>query len=153
MKAERVVCDTNVLISAAIMPLGKPRRILEHVRDNGQLLICREAMTELATRLARPKFDRYLSQEARRAFLDDLFSAAEIVPIPGLLRVFRDADDDKILETAIEGRADCLVTGDLDLLALRPCGEVENARRFEDALFRRVAILRPGELVTLAGLV
>ena len=64
MKADRVVGDTNVLISAAIAPSGKPRQVLEHVRRDGQLLMSREAFSELATRLGRKKFDRYLSAEA-----------------------------------------------------------------------------------------
>ncbi len=152
MRAERAVLDTNVLISAAIAPSGKPRRVLMHFGRHGTLLICREAMTELAARLAKSKFDRYLSEDARRAFLDALFAVAEIVPIPGALHVCRDPDDDKILECAIEGGADCLVTGDNDLLALRPCGESGRASRIEDALYDRVAILRPSELVVLAGL-
>ncbi len=151
MKVDRVVCDTNVLISAAIVPSGKPRRVVELVRVNGRLLICAEAIVELATRLARPKFDRYLSHEARQSFLDGLVSIAEIVPLPGTLRVCRDPDDDKILETAVEGKADCLVTGDKDLLALRPRGDDGSVERIEDALFRKVAILRPGELLSLAG--
>ena len=151
MKVDRVVCDTNVLISAAIVPSGKPRRVVELVRSNGRLLICADAIVELATRLARPKFDRYLSHEARQSFLDGLVSVAEIVPVSGTLHVCRDPDDDKILETAIEGKADCLVTGDKDLLALRPCGENGSVDLIEDAQYREVAILRPHELLSLAS--
>ena len=32
----------------------------------------------------------------------------------------RDPDDDKLLETALTGEADCLVTGDRDLLVMAP---------------------------------
>jgi predicted nucleic acid-binding protein len=45
---------------------------------------------------------------------------AEWVPITGAVRACRDPDDDKFLETAINGEADCIVTGDRDLLALDP---------------------------------
>lgn len=151
MKAERFVFDTNVLISAAIVPQGKPRRALQHSRDNGRLLICPEAIIELATRLARPKFDRYLSQEARQAFLDALVSIAEIVPVSGTLRLCRDPDDDKILETAQEGKADCLLTGDKDLLALRRCGEHQTALHIADAEYLGFAILRPDEFLDIAA--
>jgi predicted nucleic acid-binding protein len=53
------------------------------------------------------------------------------------------------LETAIVGAADCLVTGDSDLLALRPVGESGEARQRSDADFRGVAILRPSEFLSL----
>ena len=151
MKAERVVLDTNVLISAAISAQGNPRRIYEHVRAMGQLLICPPAIEELETRLARPKFDKYISQAARREFIDALYSTAEIVAIPGVLRVCRDPDDDKILEAARVGLADCLVTGGTDLLSLRLCGEAAIVLA-SDAVFQSVAILRPTVYVTLAGL-
>ena len=55
MKAERVVCDTNVLISAAIMPDGKARRVLDHVVRTATLVISDAMIDVLATRLARPK--------------------------------------------------------------------------------------------------
>ncbi len=32
----------------------------------------------------------------------------------------RDPEDDKFLETAVNGNADCLITGDKDLLAMHP---------------------------------
>jgi predicted nucleic acid-binding protein len=38
MKAERVILDTNVLISAALSPLGKPFACLSWVLDNATLL-------------------------------------------------------------------------------------------------------------------
>ena len=57
-----------------------------------------------------------------------------------------DPDDDKMLETAVVGRADCIVTGDNDLLALRPIGEAA-AVEVDQALFRSLAILRPAELL------
>ena len=39
MKADRVDCDTNVLISAAIMPTGKARQAINFVIDTGRLVI------------------------------------------------------------------------------------------------------------------
>ena len=148
MKAECIVCDTNVLISAAIVSQGKPR-VLELVKRNGRLLMSAAAMTELATRLQRSKFDRYLSVEGRRIFLDEIAAVVEIVSIAGTLAVCRDVDDNAILETAIAGQADSLVTGDKDLLVLRPAGENATVSAQEEALYERGAILRPAEFLTL----
>jgi uncharacterized protein len=118
MKVERVVLDTNVLISAILSPLGKPSLCLNWVLDNATLIASRELLEELETRLARRKFTKYLDESKRRAFVTDLTLVAVQVELPGLVRVCRDPDDDKLLEIAAIGRADCLVTGDDDLLQL-----------------------------------
>ena len=132
MKAERIVCDTNVLISGAIAPAGKQRAVLVHIRQNAKLLISAAGLYEVRTRLNRPKFDRYLDLDERHEFLRELALTAEVIEVPGHLRVCRDPDDDKIIETAIVGRADCLVTGDADILSLRPIGEAGAVSTVED---------------------
>ena len=49
-----------------------------------------------------------------------LEAVSEWVPIAGAKLGCRDSDDDKLLETALMGVADCLVTGDRDLLEMSP---------------------------------
>ena len=59
MKAERVVLDTNVLIGAALRRDGRPRAVVDAMREErGVLLFCDETFDELRTRLRLPKFDR-----------------------------------------------------------------------------------------------
>ena len=119
MKADRVVLDTNVLISAALTRTGPPRRVVDLVRaDNGVLLLSDETFAELRQRILGSKFDRYVGRESRAAFVALLAAVAEWVPIAGARLGCRDPTDDKILETALMGRADHLVTGDGDLLAM-----------------------------------
>ncbi|MCY4060492.1 MAG: putative toxin-antitoxin system toxin component, PIN family [Gammaproteobacteria bacterium] len=121
MRAERLVVDTNVLISAALRPQGQPRRVLEAVHaTNGALLFCDETFYELRSRLGRSKFDAYVSRNRRAVFLAQLTMVAEWVSIAGSKLGCRDPDDDKLLETALAGDADCLVTGDRDLLEMHP---------------------------------
>jgi uncharacterized protein len=48
----------------------------------------------------------------------------EFVPIIQTVRECRDPDDDKILELALNGRADVIITGDEDLLELHPWREI-----------------------------
>ena len=121
MKAERVVLDANVLISAALRPDGPPRAVVDAVRqDRGVLLFSDETFDELRTRLQLPKFDRYVSWEGRAVYLAQLEAVSEWVPIAGAKLGCRDPDDDKLLETALMGSADCLVTGDRDLLEMSP---------------------------------
>lgn len=121
MKAERVVLDTNVLISAVLRPGGQPHGVLDTLRrTNGVLLSSEESFEELRSRLLRPKFDPYVDREGRFVFLAQLIAVSEKVSIAGAKLGCRDPDDDKILETALMGEADCVVSGDRDLLAMSP---------------------------------
>jgi putative PIN family toxin of toxin-antitoxin system len=124
MKVRRVVLDTNVLISALLSPSGKPFACLSWALDNATLLASRELLSELTTRLARAKFAKYVSEEQRIAFLSDLVLASIQIELAGTVRACRDPDDDKLLEIAVLGQADCIVTGDQDLLVLDPFGTV-----------------------------
>lgn len=121
MKAERVVLDTNVLISAALGPDGSPRMVLDVVRsENGVLLFSDETFDELRSRFYRPKFDHYIGREGRAIYLAQLGAVSEWVSITGAKLGCRDPDDDKLLETALMGEADYLITGDQDLLEMSP---------------------------------
>ena len=92
-----------------------------------------------------------VSRDARIEFLQDLFEAAEWVAIDGLAPGCRDPSDDKLLETAFNGRAGVLVTSDGDLLALRPGGETAIIAVWDHCLFRGLAIVRPAECLALSA--
>jgi putative PIN family toxin of toxin-antitoxin system len=125
MKADRVVLDTNVLISATLIAGGTPARAVDTLHASRAVLLFSEATRlELETRLLRPKFDRYLSLQNRRAFLAQIDAISELVPIDGIPMACRDPSDDKFLETAVNGDADCLITGDHDLLVMRQVGDI-----------------------------
>jgi predicted nucleic acid-binding protein len=53
MRVERLVLDTNVVISAVLSPLGKPYACLRWALDNATLIVSRELLEELETRLSR----------------------------------------------------------------------------------------------------
>lgn len=75
----RVVLDTNVLISAALLPVSVPARVLHQVLARSRLVFSDATFAELETRLWKPKFDRYITLETRRALLHDLAAVAEWV--------------------------------------------------------------------------
>jgi putative PIN family toxin of toxin-antitoxin system len=126
---DRIVVDANVFVSAIVLPLSIPRQAVDKALDHGVLLVSEATMNELAEVLSRPKFDHYVSTKERALFLGRLGSTAEFVPIIHLVRECRDPKDDKFLEVVLNGRADMIVTGDADVLAMR--------------LWRRIAILSP----------
>jgi uncharacterized protein len=121
MSALRLVIDTNVLISAALSPRGAPAQLVQAVLAEHCMVFSQATFAELETRLWKPKFDRYVSLEARKALLRDFSAAAVWANIPQGLAVTtfsRDPQDDMFIHTALAANADCLVSGDQDLLIL-----------------------------------
>jgi putative PIN family toxin of toxin-antitoxin system len=116
----RCVFDTNVLISASLLPESKPRHALDLVLRNGRILISAATFAELFEVLARAKFRRYLNEQDIRTFLAALSREAEWVDVNVRIAASRDASDNKFLELAVSGRATHIVTGDIDLLVLDP---------------------------------
>jgi len=113
----RVVLDTNVLVSAIISD-GKPRALFGKGIDNQfDMLTSEPLLKELARVLRRPKFKTSPS-EIRRV-TRALLNSAEVVQVKSKIEVVKeDPEDDMIIETAIDGHADFIVTGDRHLLNL-----------------------------------
>jgi putative PIN family toxin of toxin-antitoxin system len=124
MSDRRVVLDTNVLISRLLLPGSIPGRAVRVLIDQTQPLVSEQTLRELATTLARPKFDRYVSSEDRRQFFELFARVAEAVVVTTVIRACREPRDNQFLELAVDGKADWIITGDGDLLELTPFGHV-----------------------------
>ena len=126
----RIVFDTNVFIAAAlhgnfsqnILQLAEKRVIT--------LITSEEILAELWEKLIS-KFDK--SEENVNFYVDKIWKIAEIVHIKEKLSVVkRDPADNKILECAVAGNADMIVSADQDLIELKE--------------FRGIAIVHPKTL-------
>lgn len=120
MTAQRVVLDTNVLVSALVFTSGR-LAWMRHAWQHGLLtpIACSETVTELVRVLAYPKLR--LEQAERDELLADYLPFAEIVRLPDPwpdVRAVRDPHVRVFLALAVTGAADALVTGDADLLML-----------------------------------
>jgi uncharacterized protein len=120
MTADCVVVDTSVLISAVLSPGGKPAAVVDWVLDHKRFVFSQPTFEELATRIMRPKCDRYVSIDERQLFLKSIAEFALWAEITGDLKASRDPADDMFLETALRAGAEFVVTGDNDLLVLDP---------------------------------
>ena len=121
MKVRSAVVDTNVLISARLIANSAPARVLAQLRGHGaKLLFSEPTFAELVARLRLPKFRRYASLDEVEAFLKTLADIAELREPDIAVTVCRDPDDNKFLSLAQDGQADCIITGDRDLLVLNP---------------------------------
>lgn len=116
----RYVFDTNVLISALLLPDSKPRRALALALTTGKLLLSFALLAELYDVLSRKRFRRYLDEEDVRGFLAALTRESQWVETSAGIKLCRDPKDDKILDLAVSGGAKYIVTGDSDLLVLNP---------------------------------
>ena len=65
----RSVFDTNVLVSALLVPGSKPRLALDLVLQRGEFLLSFETLAELSEVLTRKRFRAYVREEDVRHFL------------------------------------------------------------------------------------
>ena len=132
---ERLVLDTNVVVSGMLFPASTPGRALLKAQTR-HVLASDSIMLELLEVMNRARFDRYVESEIRKQLVAAYVSACEMVQTTSSIRACRDQRDDKFLELAVDGEGDVIVTGDMDLLALNP--------------FRGIAILTPSEFLERA---
>ncbi len=119
----KVVFDTNIFISAFVIPGGQAEKaILRIIEGRDILLLSKRILDELLTVLST-KFSRDKEEISRVAVI--LSEMAEWVEPSERLRVLDDDPDNRILECASSGNADVVVTGDKELLRL---GKYEETR-------------------------
>lgn len=119
----RLVVDTNIFVSAALKESSWPRIVVGWVDGYGGLLKSTATERQVIEVLQRP----YFASKLPPLYLDNvrrIFSQAELVTITETVAACRDPSDDKFLELAVNGRADLIVTGDIDLLVLDPFRDI-----------------------------
>ena len=111
----RVVIDTSLLVRMVTgTPLSSPLYRLWR-EGRFELILSPSLLEELETVLNRPALQRYLRPGVAQVFLDLLSAEATIVAPTVSLSLCRDPKDNVLLETAVAGRADYLVSADRDL--------------------------------------
>jgi putative PIN family toxin of toxin-antitoxin system len=116
----RYVFDTNVIISALLFENSKPAQAFQYALANGEVLLSLDLLEELNEVLGRKKFNKYVTDEEREEFLEALIERAVLIEIVENVQECRDPKDDKVLELALNGEAQYIITGDQDLLVLNP---------------------------------
>ena len=132
-----VVIDTNVLLSAAMLPKSKPAQAVHGVTraQAGLTLAMSDAVwAELMDVLYRPKLDKYLSSARRAEFVQLLEESAQWMEPSTAVLDCRDLRDNKFLELALAAETRHLVSGDADLLVLTP--------------WRGIQILTPAQFIS-----
>ena len=125
--------DTNTLVSRLLLPDSIPGQAVRKAVEEGEILMSESTLFELADVLGREKFNAYVSIQDREEFLRMLGRIVEMITILHAVHDCRDVRDNQILEVAVNGQANIIVTGDEELLALNP--------------FRGISILRPADFL------
>ena len=113
----KVVFDSNIYISAFIFPKSQAEKAIFRIINNlDDLILSKEIIDEVLTVLAR-KFSH--DREAISHTAVYLFDLGEIVTPEKRIRILKDQPDNRILECAVTGNADIIVTGDKAMLALK----------------------------------
>ena len=114
-KPAYIVIDTNVLISAGLLPQSTTAQALALAVEHFVMAQNQDTWHELETRIARPKFDRYFGEFGRLRHLIKIAQSVEFIEVTAQAFVSRDKSDDKFLALAIDAGACWVIFGDPDL--------------------------------------
>lgn len=119
------VFDTNSLISAHLLPQSIARTAFDKALESGILVFSKDTLSEFVQTFTRKKFDKYVTMESRLKAIAQLEARSVLIDVSVKINVCRDPDDNKFLELAATVMADCIITGDKDLLILHPFREID----------------------------
>lgn len=128
-----IVLDTNILLSASFSDTTTPAKVLHLIIQRHTLITSSKTYAELEQTIWRKKFDHYITKDKRKRFLKTFLNDAKLIKTTEKIQACRDLKDNMILELAVTGEADYIITGDQDLLALNP--------------FRGIQIVTPAEFL------
>jgi putative PIN family toxin of toxin-antitoxin system len=131
----RILIDTNVIVSRALLPESVAGRALGKALREGIPIASVDSLLELASVLRRKKFDRVVSYGERMRVWATYRLQVGIFAVSDTVTDCRDPKDNMILALALSGHADLIVTGDKDLLCLHP--------------WRGIAILSPADYLNI----
>ena len=123
----RVVIDTNIWISYLI---GSFLQEIDEkiVSKEIQIVVSEELLKELSEVSNRPKFKNIFTPKRIKELFSLLDGYAVVVLPRQKINICRDAKDNFLLEIALEGNADYLITGDEDLIVLNPFHKIKIVR-------------------------
>lgn len=123
----RVVLDTSVLIAALTKPRGAAGRIVRSWRDGEIEVVASEATNrEAELVIGRRWLERIAGRAEVQALLADLRErSVRERPEPVRDLELRDEGDLRLVEAAVAGHADYVVTADREVLSKRGYGSVQ----------------------------
>lgn len=132
----RVVLDTNIYISAFTKPAGQTFQVWQAARERRYQLLVSPAIVREIAGVLRERFVWQEREVARRVRI--VARVAEIITPKIVVEVIKDdPPDNRILECAVEGKADLIVSGDRHLRRLKT--------------YQGIPVVRPIDLLRTLG--
>lgn len=124
-KPAYIVIDTNVLISAGLLPNSKSAQVLAIAVE--QFVIAQNDSTwhELETRIARQKFDRYFEKDGRLKHLIQIAQSIKRFESFAKIKLSAHETDNKFIELAIDSQSSIIISGDPDLKNIQVYAGIE----------------------------
>ena len=119
----RVVFDTNIFISAFAIPGSLAEKVIVKIIEGGDILVLSKEIIHEVLSVLSLKFSRDKEGLSHVAVI--LSELGELVKPIHKISIFKDDPDNRILECAIDGKADALVTGDKEMLRLREYSNIK----------------------------
>ena len=123
-----MVLDTNILVSASFWN-GNSSTIVHLVAENKIECYTSKDLIEEFKRVVLRDFN--IPEQSFNSRLNDLLKLAELVEPSQKVFACEDADDNKVLEAALEAKADYIVSGDKHLLKMKEFQSVKIVTAFE----------------------
>ena len=119
----KVLLDTNIVISSILFG-GKPRKIIKFIQEGKIIsIISSVLLAELNDVLVK----KFKFTPNKLALVDDLMKENFMLVRPShTIDILSDKDDNRVLEAAIEGECDYIISGDRDLLQLAKFHKTKN---------------------------
>lgn len=123
-KRNKLIIDTNLWISFII---SNKHNLLDPLllSDQARLLFSYELIAEIQQTITKPKLKKYFTTNALEEMLLTFEPFIELVEVKSIVSICRDTKDNFLLALAQDGKADYLLTGDKDLLALKKFGKTK----------------------------
>jgi putative PIN family toxin of toxin-antitoxin system len=118
----RVVFDSNIYISAFVFPGSQADQAFFRVLEGTDTLVLSKAILDEVLGILAKKFSRDPEALSQTAVL--MAEMGEFVKPARKVDVFKDDPDNRVLECAEAGKAECIVTGDKAMLQLKQYGSI-----------------------------
>lgn len=118
----RVVFDSNIYISAFVFPGSQADQAFFRVLEGTDTLVLSKAILDEVLGILAKKFSRDPEALSQTAVL--MAEMGEFVKPARMVDVFKDDPDNRVLECAEAGKAECIVTGDKAMLQLKQYGSI-----------------------------
>jgi len=138
----RITLDTNILVSAFISKEGQPAKILDLVLtfQEIRLVLSETILREFREVMLREEVRERFGYSARdvESFVQHLRGVSSMVAVKSRFKMVKaDPNDDIVVNTAVDGKAEWIVSGDVHLRRMR--------------VFRGIRIVNPRQMLRIVS--